>query len=122
MAGGEKRNRIVSNILYYYDNENEVVLDKVWGQEIVDVPLGQLVTIVPMSLQAALAEYRLFPHAPLMQDNDADHWAHMEGTDRRRTCNGQMDRQTDRRMTDRRVDHRDGMQLPYSLEQHSLDS
>jgi hypothetical protein len=29
MAGGEKRNRIVSNILYYYDNENEVVLDKV---------------------------------------------------------------------------------------------
>jgi hypothetical protein len=27
--------------LYYYDNENEVVLDdKVWGQEIVDVPLG----------------------------------------------------------------------------------
>jgi hypothetical protein len=41
LAGGEKRNRIVSNILYYYDNENEVVLDnKVWGQEIVDVPLG----------------------------------------------------------------------------------
>jgi hypothetical protein len=31
MAGaGEKRNRIVSNILFYdYDNENEVVLDKV---------------------------------------------------------------------------------------------
>jgi hypothetical protein len=29
MAGGEKHNRIVSNILYYYDNENEVVLDKV---------------------------------------------------------------------------------------------
>jgi hypothetical protein len=30
MAGGEKRNRIVSNILYHYDNENEVVLlDKV---------------------------------------------------------------------------------------------
>jgi hypothetical protein len=95
MAGGEKRNRIVSNILYYYENENEVALDKVWGQEIVDVPLGQLLTDVPMSLQAALAEYRLFPHALSMQDNDADHWAHIEGTDKRCMCNGQTDRQTD---------------------------
>jgi hypothetical protein len=50
-------------LFYDYDNENEVVLDKVWGQEIVNVPLGQLFNNVPTSLQAALAEYRLFPHA-----------------------------------------------------------
>jgi hypothetical protein len=29
MAGGEKRNRIVSNNLYCYDSENDFVLDKV---------------------------------------------------------------------------------------------
>jgi hypothetical protein len=54
-----------------------------------------MVTNVPTSLQAALAEYRLFPHALSMQDHDADHWAHIKGTDKRRTCNGQMDWHTD---------------------------
>jgi hypothetical protein len=28
MPGGEKRNRIVSNILYYYDNEQEIIQEQ----------------------------------------------------------------------------------------------
>jgi hypothetical protein len=30
MPGGEKRNRIVSNILYYYDNEQEIIQEQRW--------------------------------------------------------------------------------------------
>jgi hypothetical protein len=28
MPGGEKRNRIVSDILYYYDNEQEIIQEQ----------------------------------------------------------------------------------------------
>jgi hypothetical protein len=40
MPGGEKRNRIVSDILYYYDNEQEIIQEQGWDEEICRVPLG----------------------------------------------------------------------------------
>jgi hypothetical protein len=40
MPEGEKRNRIVSNILYYYDNEHDIIQELGWDGEICHVPLG----------------------------------------------------------------------------------
>jgi hypothetical protein len=57
--------------------------------EICHVPLGLMVINVPMSLLVALAKYRLSQCAHAMQDHDQDPWPYIEGTDSRRTDDGQ---------------------------------
>jgi hypothetical protein len=48
-----------------------------------------MVINVPVSLPVALAKYRLSQCAHTMQDHDQDPWTYIEGTDERRTDNGQ---------------------------------